>query len=103
MLLTREIVPFLEAKHLNALTSPALLGLKRQRRGQAMRPINRTLEVLFREIYFSLSEKCVHDIPRCPGKETQISEIVGAPTLVTNRPRAGKSRSSDDFQRVHLP
>ena len=26
--LTRESIPFFEAKHLNALTSPALLGLK---------------------------------------------------------------------------
>jgi len=32
--------------------------------------------------------------PRCPGKAT---EIVGAPTLVTYRPRAGESRSSRDF------
>ena len=39
----------------------------------------------------------VHDIPGCPGKETQISEIVGAPTLVTNQPRAGESRLSRDF------
>ena len=99
----REAIPFLEAKHLNALTLPALLCLKRQRRGQAMRPINRTLEVLSRETYFSLSEKCVHDIPLLPRKGAQISEIVGAPTLVTNRPRAGKSQSSDDFQGDHLP
>ena len=66
MLLTREIVLFLVAKHLNALTSPALLGLKWQRRGQALRPINRTLVVLLREIYFSLSEKLVHDISLLP-------------------------------------
>ena len=46
----RGTIPFLEAKHLNALTSPALLGWKWQRRGQAMRPINRTLVVLLREI-----------------------------------------------------
>ena len=64
----REIVPFLEAKHLSSLTSPALLGLKRQRCGQAMRPINRTLEVLSRETYFSLSQKCVYDIPSLPRK-----------------------------------
>ena len=35
--------------------------------------------------------------PGCPEKETQISEIVGAPTLVTNGPRTGESRSSRDF------
>jgi len=99
----REIVPFLEAKHLNALTSPAFLGLKWQRRGQAMRPINRTLEVLFRKHTFLFLKSVSFTSPRCLGKETQISEIVGAPTLVTNRPRAGKSRSSDDFQGVHLP
>jgi len=53
LLLSREIVPFLEAKHLNALTSLALLGLKQQRCGQTMRPINRTLKVLFRKIVCS--------------------------------------------------
>ena len=35
--------------------------------------------------------------PGCPEKETQISEVVGAPTLVTNLPRTGESRSSRDF------
>ena len=35
--------------------------------------------------------------PRCPGKEIQISETVGTPTLVVNRSRAGESRSSRDF------
>ena len=59
---TREIILFLEAKHLNALTSPALLGLKWQRCVLAMRPIIRTLVVLLRKTYFSLSEKFVHDI-----------------------------------------
>ena len=39
----------------NVLNSLALLSLKQQRCDQAMRPINRTLEVLYRE-------ESVHDI-----------------------------------------
>ena len=35
--------------------------------------------------------------PHCPEKATQISGIVGAPTLVTNRLRAGESWSSRNF------
>jgi len=58
----RGTILFLEAKHLNCLTSPALLGLKWQQRGQAMRPINRTLVVLLRERYFSLFD--IYSLPR---------------------------------------
>ena len=68
MHLTREAIPFREAKHLNALTLPALLGWRRQQRGQAMRPINRILVVLLRETYFSLSEKFVYDLSLLPRK-----------------------------------
>ena len=35
--------------------------------------------------------------PYCPGKETEVSEVVGTPTVVITRPRASKSRSSRDF------
>jgi len=35
--------------------------------------------------------------PSCPEKYIQVSEIVGMPTLVINRPRPGKSRSSRDL------
>jgi len=33
----------------------------------------------------------------CLERDTQISELVGVPTLVINRPRTGRSRSSRDF------
>ena len=49
-----------------------------------MRPINRTLEVLFKETVAFMTS------PGCSEKDTQISEIVGVPTLVINRPRAGE-------------
>ena len=64
--LTMEIILFLEAKHLNVLTSPALLGWNWQRCSQAMSPINRTLIVLLRETYFSLFGKFVYDISLLP-------------------------------------
>ena len=33
----------------------------------------------------------------CPRKETEVSKVVGTPTLVITWPRAGESRSSRDF------
>jgi len=58
----RETIPFLKAKHLNALNSPALPSLKWWRRSQATRPINRTLIVLPRETYSSLSRRFIYDL-----------------------------------------
>jgi len=61
--LTREIIAsacifegdilFLKAQYLNTLNSLALLSLKQWLCDQAMRPINRTLEVLCREVVCS--------------------------------------------------
>ena len=61
-----------------------------------MRPINRTLVVLLRETYFSLSEEFVTS-PHCPSKETEVPEVVETLTLVITRPRDGEARSSRDF------
>ena len=58
----REIIPFLKVMHLNAFTLPALPSLKWWRHGQAARPINRTLIVLPRETYSSLSRRFVYDL-----------------------------------------
>ena len=46
---SRETIPFLKAQYLNVINSLALLSLKQWRCDQAMRPINRILEVLYRE------------------------------------------------------
>ena len=55
----------------------ALPSLKWRRRGQVARPINRTLIVLLRETYSSLSRRFVYAPPYCSSKETEVPEVVG--------------------------
>ena len=62
-----------------------------------MRPINRTLVVLLRETYFSLSEKFDHDSSSLPRQGDWDPWCSGTLTLVIIRPRAGESQSSRDF------
>ena len=72
--------------------------MKRQWRGQAMRPINRTLEVLFRETYFLFQKSLFMTSSHCPSKETEVPEVVGTLTLVITLSKTGEPRPSSYFR-----
>ena len=63
-----------------------------------MRLINRTLIVLLRETYSSLSRRFVYDPSYCSSKETEVPEVVRTLILIITRSRTDEPRLSSDFR-----